>query len=144
MRQISLWMAPYSSTSHKTEADQQQIVGVYLEALDGLPWLTPELVARARQRFNKGEFGYVNTDFQPKPAQLRKMITETHEQHATDEATRLSGYIEGDWAKRDFDPEARARCENRMKLFNEFRELDTFDQAKLTGKVALLGIADAR
>ena len=116
------------------------LLGLYLEAISDLKWLSADHVANARVKFNRGEFRGTNTDFAPKPAEVRKLVVATHEQRVTDEATRISGYLEGDWANREADPEARKRSDLRMKLFSEFKELNAFDAPALEAKANTLAL----
>lgn len=123
------------------------LLGTYLEGLVSLPWLSPEVIAKARVAFTeRATYLGLSDDiisFGPKPPEMRNIIIKVHNQHATDEATRLSGYIEGDWQNRDVDPEARKRSDLRMQLFNEFKELNTFDTPALEQRKEHLAITHA-
>lgn len=135
-------MDPFLSHSKSKDDEEAAVsIGVYLEAIADLSWLSPKVVAEVRIKFNRGEFSFVNAEYAPKPLTLRQMVLQVHEQHATDEATRISGYQEGDFTKSRYDRDAKARVAQRIKLFNEFKEVDTFDTPALEAKAKQLEIA---
>ena len=136
MDQITVWVAPYSSqmTAKMNDQASEMLFSVYLETIADLKWLSPQHIAVSRTKFNRQQLPFITDEmltFGPKPAEMRKIIIAVQNEQALKEAVRLSEYQSTDWSNRDLDPKARARSALRLKLFEEFKILNTFDAAML-------------